>query len=183
VTDLERLRLRIADKARVVVDETIGRGDGVLALFQTQFAPLVENHETVYLQTGARIVALARGVDYTCDAAHGLVQLAVAPEADARVRAVYYHTIFSEAELNDLLAQAGDVTRAAILALQILLADVERFIKYTLGQETVDRVGTRDALTALLAELKASVSGVPGVKLATSDAEVTLLSPFLGEWA
>jgi hypothetical protein len=178
--DLARLRLLIADRARLVLHETVGLGDGLTLAFQTRGAPVFPDSEAVVVISGSLTTVLYPGADYTLDYDLGLLRLNVAPPAGERVQVAYQWAAFSDAELTDCLAQAGEnVNNAAILALQSLLADSDRWIKYTLGQETVDRIAARDAVLSLIEQLKADRGGVGGLVQADSDYRRCLLTPFI----
>jgi len=180
LTDLERLRLRIADRARLVLYETVGLGDGLSLGFQTRGVPVFPDSEAVVIVSGSLTTVLYPGADYTVDYALGLLRLNIAPAAGESVVVAYQWTAFSDAELTDCLAQAGEnVNNAAILALQALLADSDRWIKYTLGQETVDRIAARDAVLSLIEQLKGGRTGVVGLVKADTPYRECLLSPFI----
>ena len=155
LTDLERLRLLIADRPRVILQEIIGTGDGSETLFLLQMAPVVAESETITVNGTVQ----TRDTDYTLDNGVGLVTFTAAPAAGAELKATYRWTTFSDEELQDLLDQGLSVTRAAIQAIEWLLADTDRFIKYTFGQESVDRTSAREGLEHLLAGLRQQLSG------------------------
>lgn len=180
LTDLERLRLAIADRPRVTLREQLGLGDGVRTEFQTQLSPVVAASETV-LVNGAPIAT------YTLDGATGVVTFAVAPANNATLLITYRWTTFSDIELEDLLDRF-DARRAAIRAITWLLADTERFLRYTFGQESVDRSAARAGLEKLLDRLTAEVGSGAVTLVKADDAERrALLEPFLGnandQWA
>jgi hypothetical protein len=179
LSDLARLRLLIADRARLVLHETVGLGDGLTLAFQTRGAPIFLASEAVVVISGSLTTVLYPGADYTLDYDLGLLRLNVAPADGERVQVAYRWAAFSDAELTDLLAQAGSVSGAAVLALQALLADADRWIKYTLGQETVDRIAARDAVLSLIEQLKADRAGVGGLVQADSDYRLCLMAPFV----
>ena len=177
LSDLQRLRLKIADRPRAIINETLGLGDGVLAAFQAQLYPIVDESDVLLLRTGDTGVVLVRGQDYTTDYDSGVFTLTSAPDNGAIVIAAYHWTTFSDEELYVLLDTLGDVTRAAMEAVRWLLADTDRFIKYTFGQERVDRSEARQALLNLLAEWRRG--GRPTVLRATTDAQEEAMSPFI----
>lgn len=177
---LERLRLLIADRARLVLHETVGVGDGITLAFQTRGVPVFPDSEAAVVVSGSLTTVLYPGADYTFDYALGLLRLNIAPAAGESVVMAYQWAAFSDAELTDLLAQAGEnVSNAAILALQSLLADSDRWIKYTLGQETVDRIAARDAVLSLIEQLRGGRTGVVGLVKADTDYRECLMSPFI----
>jgi len=173
LTDLERLRLAIADRPRVALREQVGVGDGVSTQFQTQLFPVVDTSETV-LVNGVPSAA------YALDAATGVLTFTSAPLSEAQIVATYSWSVFSDAELQDLLDQGVSVPRAAIQAIMWLLADSERFLKYTFGQESVDRSEAREGLERLLQTLSTSLThGAVKLVLADSDYRKCLMSPFI----
>ncbi len=187
LTLLERLRLRIGDRPRLVLWETAGVGDDLETKFQVELRPVIDASESVVLQDGSGRTPLVRDTDYTFDYLQGLATLTTAPADSTLVLVTYTWVVFSDVELADLLEQSGSVVVvAAIQAVTWLLADTERFIRYTFGQETVDRTGARDALLGLLAALKTEIGAPAGlVKADTADRQ-TMMAPFLdsdAEWS
>mgnify|MGYP000843537044 CR=1 FL=1 len=174
LTDLERLRLAVADRPRVTLREQVGTGNGTRTQWQVQLYPVESASETV-------LVNETPVVTYTLDDATGLLTFTAAPANNATVIVTYRWTTFSDAELNDLLDRGLSVTRAAIQVIRWLLADTERFIKYTFGQESVDRSATREGLEKLLDRLEkeAGRGAVALVKVDTPEREA-LLYPFVG---
>jgi hypothetical protein len=174
LTDLARLRLAIADRARVALREQVGLGDGAREHFQTQLAPVVTGSETV-------LVNETPVATYLLDYATGLLTFTVPPAVNAGLLITYNWTTFSDAELQDLLDRYG-LRRAGVRALEWLLADTERFLRYTFGQTSVDRSAARENLLALLERLTAEM-GSGAVRLVQADdaARRGLLAPFMGE--
>jgi len=174
LTNLERLRLAIADRARVALREQIGLGDGVRGTFQTQLSPLVYGSETVLVNETPVSV-------YTLDYATGVLSFLTPPALDAGLLITYSWTTFSDEELQDLLDRYG-LRRSAIQALEWLLADTERFMRYTFGQTSVDRSAARENLLALLERLDEQAgSGAVTLVQAEDEAQRRLLRPFVGE--
>ena len=177
LTNLERLRLQIADRPRVVLRETVGVGDAATRSYLLTLAPVVDDSETVVVG----VVVKVPGIDYTLDQATGLLVFTSAPASAAQIVATYTWTVFSDAELDDLLVAKGlGVTRAAIQALQWLLADTDRFLKYTFGQESVDRSAAREGIQDLLARLEAQTSrGAVSLVKADTPCREALMHPFI----
>jgi len=176
LTDLERLRLLIADRPKLVYDERIGVGDAVQTVFVLEMVPIVASSEVVTVSG-----VVVPNTDYTLDDATGLLTFNAAPALDAPIGASYSWTVFSDDELNDLLVDQGlTLTQAAIQAIRWLLADTDRFIKYTFGQESVDRSASRDALQKLLDDLvQRNAGGVVSLVKADTDCRKALMAPFL----
>ena len=177
---LQRLRLQIADQPRRVVHEQIGTGDGFLTMFQAQLHPIVLNSETITLRVGAVETVQDSGTDYEIELDTGVVTFAITPTSGTMVFASYRWAVFTDTELEDLLGSFGDdVVRAAMRAIQWLLADTDRFIKYTFGQETVDRTAGRKGLLELYDTLRATVGAPTGLVKALSDDREALMAPFI----
>lgn len=153
LTNLQYIRLTLNLPHRVILREALGTGDGAIVKFQTRLWPIIALTETVRVAGTAK----TRVTDYTIDNDTGLITLKVAPSAANLVDADYNWSVFSDQQINDLLAryndQAGPVMRDLIMA---LLANTDLFIKYTTGMESVDRSKALDALQRLYDELKES---------------------------
>ncbi len=175
LSDLERLRLQIQDRKRVALRERLGDGDGAARHFLTQLHPLVSGSETVLVDNVQKV----NGIDYSLDCDLGLLTFTTAPASGKSVCATYQWSTFSDTELEDLLDQRGSVRRAAIAALEMLLADAERFLKYTFGQESVDRTATREALTQAIERLEKSGDGPLALVKADTPYREGLLYPYL----
>lgn len=177
LTDLQRLRLKIADRARVVLNEQIGAGDGATTKFKTQLAPVVSESEAVTVDGAEQ----TRDTDYSIDNGTGVITFGSAPASGKVVKCSYQWTTFNDEELSDLLEQRGSVVGAAIEAVGWLLADTDRLISYTFGQEKVDRKDVRQALNDLLDRLEkeaGSRPGMMGVILADTDERGDLMEPW-----
>lgn len=179
LTDLQRLRLRVADNPHPILNETMGIGDGVVTAFQTQLAPLISGSLIVKLVSVAGAVTTLAPAEYTVDLALGTITIHTPPTSGTRVVVVYQWTVFSDAELNDILALQPTLQAATIATIEILLVDTERFIKYTVGQETIDRSVAYQALTSLLQSLRKTAAGVTRVLLATEPEQRESLMPWL----
>jgi len=163
-----------------VVHEQIGTGDGFLTMFQAQLHPIVLNSETITLRVGAVETVQDSGTDYEIELDTGVVTFAITPTSGTMVFASYRWAVFTDTELEDLLGSFGDdVVRAAMRAIQWLLADTDRFIKYTFGQETVDRTAGRKGLLELYDTLRATVGAPTGLVKALSDDREALMAPFI----
>lgn len=180
LTTLQRLRLKIADRERTSLEEQIGVGNGASVEFQAMLPPVVAESDRVYLVTGGVPVLQARGTDYTIDDDQGVVIFATAPPAGTFVRISYKWTTFTDVELDDLLTQvSSSLPKAAIEAVRWLLADTERFLRYTFGQESVDRSASRKALERLTEEWKDELGGVFSLVKADTPEREALMEPFI----
>lgn len=172
---LEQLRLAIADRPRLALNEGLGVGDGVTVQFQSGLFPIVAG------STALRVAGALKTptTDYTLDLSVGLVTMTAAPVAGAAVTLTYRWVAFTDDELTDLLTTYVTVNAAAAQAVRWLLADTERFVKYTFGQETVDRTAAREALLDLLHQLTQRSGVAAGLVYATTTDRETLLAPFI----
>lgn len=188
MTPLEELRLRINDRARLALNEVVGVGGTAPLLdYRLQFAPVVVGSDVLRTRAGAVLTPLVPAVGYVLTEATGLVTLAGALASGTELLATYTWTVFADAELTDILTQYQDrAAVAALVCVRMLLADSDRFIKYTLGQETVDRARALEALRALLEQLQAEIAGGnnAGPYLADVDSyEEYLLAPWVTQVA
>ncbi len=172
LTDLQRLRLKVADRAKTIISETVGRGDGAETFFKVIGSPLVAASQTVKVNGAVQVA----GTDYTCDDAQGLLTFSTAPASGQRVTVTYQFTVFSDDELQDLLDRYT-LNGAAAEAITWLLADTDRFLKYAYAQESVDRSQARQNLQDLLGRLQ-QTGGPVGLVIATTPAQIELLDPF-----
>jgi len=175
LTDLERLRLQIQDRPRLALRESLDVGDGVTTTFLTQLHPVLADSETVLVNG----VVQEAGTDYTLIGALGALEFTTAPGSGLPVACTYQWAAFSDVELEDLLERYATVRRAAIAALEMLLADTDRFLKYTFGQESVDRSATREGLEKLLERLERSAGGPVVIVKADTPCREALLEPFI----
>ena len=175
LTALERLRLKIADRPRALLNDPVGVGDGESVQFRVRLAPVVEDSDVV-LVAG---VVQERDEDYTISLATGTLTFATAPTSGDAIVAGYSWVAFSDAELQDVLDRFPSIDGAALEVITWLLADADRFLKYTFGQESVDRSSARDALQYLQERLGA-LSGAPvGLVKADTVERETLMEPFI----
>ena len=175
LTDLQRLRLAIADRHRVSLDETIGIGDSNRVLFKTHLSPIVEDSQVITIDWEGQ----TDETDYTIDFVYGLVTFTAAPEVTRVVRATYKWSVFSDEELNDLLTLKGAVVPAAITALEWVMADVDRWMRYFFGQEMVDRSAGVEAIRRLMESIRQSAGAPSGIVRATTTALEEAMSPFI----
>ena len=148
VTDLSRLRTQIADRPRLGLNEALGLGDGVLVHFRVIGTPVLAGSFTLFVNG----VLQVEDVAYTLDYDLGLVTFAAAPAIGATIVATYQWATFTDEALNDLLL-THSVEGAAARAIQWILADIDLFMKYTYGQEQVDRSASRAGLERLYDQL------------------------------
>lgn len=174
--DVTRLRLQIMDRRRAVLNEVSGQGDGVTAAFRFNFAPVFDGSESITVKTGDLLEAIPRE-GYSVDYETGVFRLNLPPANGAGVITSYTWAVFSDPELEALLEEHKTVRRSAVAALEILLADTDRFLKYTEGTESADRTKAADVLKDLLEKLRAQ-GGPVGLVMADTPCRVQLLDPF-----
>ena len=180
LTDLQRLRLKIGDRASVVLNEQIGAGDGTTTKFKTHLAPVISESETITVDGAEQ----TRDTDYSIDNGTGVITFGSAPAGGMVVKCSYQWTTFSDEELSDLLEQRENVVVAAVEAVCWLLADTDRLISYSFGQEKVDRKDVRKALIDLLDRLGKEARGRPGMIgliLADTDEREGLMEPWIDQ--
>jgi hypothetical protein len=148
VTDLSRLRTQIADRPRLGLNEGLGLGDGVLVHFRVIGTPVLAGSFYLYVNGTLQV----EGVAYVLDYDLGLVTFTAAPAIGATVVATYQWATFTDEVLEDLLLTRS-VEGAAARAISWILADVDLFMKYTYGQEGVDRSASRAGLQRLYDDL------------------------------
>jgi len=175
LTDLQRLRLLVSDRERAILTEVLGEGDTTTVDFKTMVGPVVLDSDSVWVAG----VAQVRGVDYTIALDLGIITFAVAPGASEVVTCSYRWTTFTDEELEDVLERKPNVYSAAIEVVGWLLANRDLFLKYTFGQETVDRSASRDALESLLDELRGMTGSPIGLVKATTPERERLMFPFV----
>ena len=175
LTAIERLRLKIADRPRALLNDPVGTGDGESVQFRVRLAPVVEDSDVV-LVAG---VVQERDEDYTISLGTGTLTFAAAPESGQAIVAGYSWVAFSDDELQDVLDRFPSIDAAALEVITWLLADSDRFLKYTFGQESVDRSSAREALQYLQERLQA-IGGAPvGLVKADTVAREALMEPFV----
>lgn len=112
LTDLERVRLKIADKSEITRE--IDEGDGIAKYIKLQ-------HENVAnLSIWKNDVLQVLTTDYTVDLTGGIVVFNSAPAVNDDLVFQYYWTLFSDIEVQDFLDEAGGVVNIA--AARLLLA-------------------------------------------------------------
>jgi len=177
LTDLDRLRLMVSDRERAILNQQIGEGDGATVDFQTAVSPVVSESDSVWVGG----VLQVRDTDYTIALDLGVVTFAAAPASGAVITCSYRWTTFTDDELLDVMDRHGAVRLAAIEVIGWLLASRDLFLKYTFGQESVDRSATKDSLSRLLDELRSGAGGFIGLVMATTPDRERLLEPFVDQ--
>lgn len=175
LTDLQRLRLMVSDRERAILTEAVGEGDSTTVDFQTMVSPVVSESDTVWVDG----VAQVRDTDYAIALDLGVLTFATAPGSALVITCSYRWVTFTDDELTDALTRNGSVRIAAIEVVGWLLANRDLFLKYTFGQEIVDRSATQKALVALLKQLRSNAGGIIGLVKATTPERERLMEPFV----
>lgn len=175
LTNLQRLRLMVSDREKAILTEEVGEGDATTVDFQTMVSPVVSLSDTVWVNG----VPQVRDTDYTIALDLGVLTFTSAPASTASVTCSYRWVTFTDDELTDALTRHGSVRMSAIEVVGWLLANRDLFLKYTFGQETVDRSATLKALQALLEQLRSGAGGIVGLVKATTPERERLMAPFV----
>ena len=131
LTDLQLLRLRVADKARNFTEQAIG--DGTAKIFQLANFPA--SSVSVYLDGVLQTLT----THYAISGDDGRLTMVSAPPNAAVVLVVGSASVFSDTELNDVLDRQGSVRDAVLEVLQILMVDAAKRIRWGTNQGlTVD---------------------------------------------
>jgi hypothetical protein len=173
VTDLSRLRTQIADRPRLGLNEGLGLGDGVLIHYRVIGAPVLAGSFNLYVGGVLQVEDVAYSLNYDL----GLVTFTAAPATGATVVATYQWATFTDEVLQDLLLTCS-VEGAAARAISWILADVDLFMKYTYGQEQVDRSASRAGLERLYDNLIGSDAPFALALADTPDREA-VMEPFI----
>lgn len=154
LSDLAYIRLILSVPHRPILAEELGSGDGTNKKFMTQLSPIIAESETIRVDGTVK----TRTTDYAIDNAFGLVTFVTAPADGKLVDADYKWSVFSDTEINGLLARYNDSVYQVLKQLvRALLSNSDLFIKYTVGMESVDRSQALSALKALQKDLAAEV--------------------------
>lgn len=150
LSDLDYIRLILSIPHRLALAEGLGDGDGANKKFKTQLVPIIDGSQTVRVDGTEKTVV----THYTIDNDLGLVTFLAAPADGEAVDADYRWSVFSDIQINGLLALHNDAKMAVLKDLvRALLSNSDLFIKYTIGMESIDRRAALEALKALQEEL------------------------------
>lgn len=147
LSNLVRVRLNIFDQYREFQESQIG--DGSAKIFRLSSYPIKAASQDVYKDTTLQ----TEGADYTLDDDTGRLTFSTAPGDGVNIFVRGQASIFSDAELNDLLLQhSANVRLATIHAFRILMADYARREKWIAGDGgiSVDPTKTVDGLKKLI---------------------------------
>lgn len=160
MTDIETVRLLIGDRKKVVTREVVAStNDGVQLTFQTDMYPWAsgagggDGTGNMVLWTSG--IELTETATTTFSGKVGVVLLASAITAGAKIEASYYYHALTSGELSDILSgHTGSPYLVAANACLILAADATRLFMYTMGEKMVDKRRVASDLMKLSASLE-----------------------------
>ena len=130
MTNLDDLRLKILDRAQVVLDERIGIGDGTTCEFRTRHHPVLE----CKVQVEGKYT-----IECFLDNATGRITFNDPVADELRITATYDFAAFTDAELRKFIDDAGrNIATAAGNALTALIIDRDRLVTWSRGSNKVD---------------------------------------------
>lgn len=168
LTSVEQVRLKISDKPTITREVT--DGDGTAKYFKLGNAPILM---VPVPQVRVDGVLKTENADYTIDYDQGIITFSTAPAAGLELDFIYYHTVFSDAEIDQFLTDgAGNTVVAAAYALYAWAADAAKVAKrYTLsgggglgqvvGDTSVTAKELRETARALIATEKELGESIP----------------------
>ena len=134
LTNLQKLRLAVADRTKIKVNETIGVGDDSRKQWRLEMRPIKADSEAITIDDVATSA-------YTLDDDTGLIVFTTAPTDTHVIKAlIYSFYAFSDDELNDILdAENNAILMSAARCLRILAGEAARFFVWISGNEKVDK--------------------------------------------
>lgn len=161
LSDIEAVRLKSSDRSAITREE--GIGDGSSLYFRLGHRAIFEDPD-VEVRVNGSVVS----VGYTVDYANGIVTFAAAPADGDTLEFVYYWSIFTDAEVQYFLDEAGgNITIATARLLLAIAADASKVAQRQsmaggggLGAVTLDTSVTARELrntAAALVEMEKSI--------------------------
>lgn len=127
-TNLELLRLELADPIKQGFDKQFG--DGETVVYKLAHSNIIEGS----LQLSVDDAEVA-DEDYEIDLRTGVITFDTAPANDKEIEAKYQFTAFSDEELNNFLALDGNsIPSVMVRCIDILLIDAAKRFDYSSGQ-------------------------------------------------
>jgi len=141
MTTIEAVRLKSSDKSVITREKTVG--NGVDKYFKLKNSGLLTSPTPIVFQAGLLKV---ENTHYTVDYDHGVITFLVVPPQGEEIEFTYYWSVFTDAEVQYFLTEAGDnVTIATAQLLLAWAADASRLAKRQtlsggggLGQTVID---------------------------------------------
>lgn len=127
MTDLELIRLKLADNFKFAFDSQ--ETDGDTTIFKLAHGNVKE--DTFSLSLDDEEVASSA---YTMDYDRGIVTFNSPPASGKILEASYDYTVFSDTEIDNLLDKYGSVDLVMVELIDILIADAARRFDYASGQ-------------------------------------------------
>jgi hypothetical protein len=118
-----QVRALVPDKP--AIDRFEATGDGVTAVFDLPYAPLVAGSTVVTLAGEPQL----EGVEYTVDLDLGVLTFQTAPAAAAAIVVRYQHTLVSDGDIQTFLDLEPDVRFAAAQVLDTIAANQALILK------------------------------------------------------
>lgn len=139
--DIAAVRLKTSDKS--VITREKSTGNGVDKYFKLKNATILA---TPPIEVRANDVLLTEGLDYTADLINGVITFIVTPVIGVVLEFTYYWSVFSDAEIQYFIDEAGgSTTVAAARCLLAWAADAAKLAKRQtlsggggLGQTVID---------------------------------------------
>lgn len=132
MTNLDDLRLKILDRAQVVLDERIGTGDGATSEFRTRHYPVMG---------GSCVTSVAGEPTVECflEVMTGKIKFNDPVPDGLPITATYDFAGFTDDELQKFIDDAGgNIATAAGNALDALIKDRDRLVTWSRGSTKVD---------------------------------------------
>lgn len=117
LTDIERVRIKIADKSSIVRE--IDEGDGVARVFKLGNENVMASPA---LQVWVNDILQTDPGDYSVDLTNGIVTFTAAPTLNIDIVFQYYWTLFTDNEIQDFLDENGGSVNIASAKLLFALA-------------------------------------------------------------
>lgn len=123
LTDIEAVRLKSSDKSLITREQ--GKGTGSDLYYKLSHAPII----TLPLPE-VRVDGVVQAAGYTVDYTNGIITFDVAPTVNSELEFTYYWSIFSDAEIQYFVDEAGgNITTATANVLLAIAADASKVAK------------------------------------------------------
>lgn len=141
MTNIEAVRLKVSDKSSLTRE--VATGNGTDQYFKLKQAPVIVSPAIEVRKNGS---LLTLSTHYTVDTTYGIVTMVTVPVVNDSLEFTYYWSIFSDAEVQYFLDEAGgNVTIASARLLLAWAADAAKLAKRQtlsggggLGQVVID---------------------------------------------
>lgn len=172
LANLQRLRLVIQDKLKMVANETIGLGDGARVTWILEMQPIKEDSAIITVDGTVKTL----GTDYALDLETGLIEFkstSIPGEAEVIKARSYGFYAFSDEELNIILRDENNlIPMAGAKCLRALASDAARCFIWTSGDERVDQSKIASSLLKVADSLEKKAKAVPASAAETWETEL-----------